>query len=272
MDQQQQTAFPKRPWWLISAVTIAAFFAIDHFNSDIYRALAEGAEGWPRRAIFVAVIYGSTIGGPVVVAALLFGPGRVNEALGLNGSIVAGLVFALAVTAVMLGYFALTSPLTIPEEPVWAFVRGSVLPGFGEEVFYRAFLFGFLFRYAGWGFLPASLLVALAFGMAHLYQGNSAGEAAGIFAITAFGGLWFSWLYAEWGFNIWVPTFVHMLMNAWWTLFSVADSALGPMGANLVRLVVIIVSVVATVLIMKRRRGHLMVAGRSWLWGGPSAD
>ncbi|MEM9839159.1 MAG: CPBP family intramembrane glutamic endopeptidase [Pseudomonadota bacterium] len=261
-------SIPSRPWWLISIVTIAAFFAIDQINSPIYQALAEGTDGWTRRAIFVAVIYGSIIFGPMLVAGLLFGPRHIARSLGLDRGFLGGLAFALIATAPMLGYFALTSPLALPDELVWDLVSGAVLPGFGEELLFRAFLFGFLFRFAGWGFLPAALLVALTFGAAHLYQGNSAGEAAGIFAITAFGGLWFSWLYAEWGFNVWVPTFAHLLMNAYWEIFSVADSAMGPMGANIIRLVVILFSVVLTVVIAKKRRGHLLVSGRAWLWGG----
>ncbi len=257
--------WPGRSPLLVSLVTIVTFIAIDQGNGPLYRLLSGDTEGVVQFMIFVGVIYGSTVFAPALIAGWLFGPQRITAALGLDRSLLAGFGFAFAVTSVMLAYFALTSPLAIPDEPVQTLLRGSVLPGFGEEVFYRAFLFGFLFRFAQWGFLPASLLVAVVFGAAHLYQGNSAGEALAIFGITALGALWFSWLYVEWRFNIWVPTSFHLLMNAWWELFAVSESALGPMGANLIRLLVIVLSIVLTIVLAKRRGETLQVRGRIWL-------
>ncbi|NRA29398.1 MAG: CPBP family intramembrane metalloprotease [Parvularculaceae bacterium] len=255
--------------WLVAIVTVLAFLAIDQANGPLYRMLAEGSTGTARFLIFVVVIYGSMILGPMLIAAALFGPRSVGGVLGLSHNPLSAFLFALLVTGLMPVYFITQSSPALPDDPAMTFLRGSVLPGFGEEFFFRAFLFGFLFRFARWGFLPAAFLVGAVFGVAHLYQGNSIGEAAGIFAITAFGGLWFAWLYAEWDFNIWVPTFFHLLMNAWWEVFTVSETAAGSMGANLVRLAIILLSVLLTIVIMKRRRGHLKVAGSAWLWGGP---
>ncbi|MEM9058395.1 MAG: CPBP family intramembrane glutamic endopeptidase [Pseudomonadota bacterium] len=265
--EHQTTAWPTRSTLLVSVVTIAAFVIVDQSNGPLYRLLRGDSDGLVRLLFFFGVIYGSMLLTPALVGAWLFGVRRVPAALGLTRSPLAGLGFALAVTSVMLAYFALTSPLAPLEQPVLTLFQGAVMPGFGEELFYRAFLFGFLFRFARWGFLPAALLVAAVFGAAHLYQGNSAGEAAAIFAITALGAVWFAWLYVEWDFNLWVPTGFHVLMNAWWELFAVSDSALGPMGANVVRLVVIALSVVFTVLLVRRRGGTLSVRGRAWLRG-----
>ena len=112
------------------------------------------------------------MGGPLLIAWLLFGRRQVPSALGLDHNPLPGLGFALAATAPMLVYFALSTPLAPPERPFVALLQSSLLPGLGEELFFRAFLFGFLYRYAGWGFLPAALLVAVTFGAGHLYQGN----------------------------------------------------------------------------------------------------
>ena len=262
---------PHRPAWLVTVVTIAVFLLIDQTNGPIYRSGAEGTEGLKRLVIFLSVIYGSTILGPMVVSAGRFGPKVTSETLGLNRNPVPAFLFAFLITGIMPAYFLTQALPGLPDEPVRTFLQGSVFPGFGEEVFYRAFLFGFLFRFARWGFLPASLLVGLLFGIAHIYQGNSVGEALSVFAITASGGIWFAWLYAEWNFNIWVPTFFHLLMNAWWEVFSVSETAVGPMGANLVRLAIIVVSIVATVVIMKRGGGQMLVRGKAWFWGGPDA-
>ena len=257
--------WPQRSPLLITLITIAVFIGIDQGNLPLYRFVRGDSEGLSRFLIFVAVIYGSTILGPMLVAGWLFGIKRIPASLGLDQSFLTGLGFALAVTGIMLVYFALTADFAPPKEPIRALLQTAVLPGFGEELFYRAFLFGFLFRFAGWGFLPASLLVAILFGAAHLYQGSTVEEAAGIFAITAAGSVWFAWLYTEWNFNIWVPTFFHTFMNAWWELFAISDSALGPMGANVVRLVVIIVSVLLTVLLVRRRGDGLTIRGRRWI-------
>lgn len=251
---------------LVSILTIVVFVAIDQGNLPLYRLLRGDSEGLAKTLIFIAVIYGSSILGPALVAGWLFGQQCTAAALGLDRSLLAGFGFALAVTSVMLAYFALTSSLAIPDEPVKTLLLGAVLPGFGEEVFFRAFLFGFLFRFARWGFLPASLLVAMVFGVAHLYQANNAADALAIFAVTASGAIWFSWLYTESRFNIWVPTGVHLFMNAWWELFDVADSALGPMGANLIRLLVIVLSIGLTIGLTKRRGDTLYVRGRIWLY------
>lgn len=258
----------RSPLW-ISIVTILVFIVIDQSNGPLYRLVRGDSEGVLRLLIFVAVIYGSMLLGPALVAGWLFAGKRIPSALGLDRSLLVGFAFALAITSVMLIYFALTSSFAPPDDPVQTLLRGAVLPGVGEELFYRAFLFGFLFRFARWGFLPAALLVAVLFGAAHLYQGSNAGEALAIFAITALGAVWFAWLYTEWNFNLWVPAGFHLLMNAWWELFDVSDSALGPMGANVVRLLVIALSVVCTVLVVKRGGGQRSVRGRVWLRGGP---
>jgi membrane protease YdiL (CAAX protease family) len=141
-----------------------------------------------------------------------------------------------------------------------------VLPGIAEEILFRAFLFGFLYRFAGWGFLPAALLSSLVFGAEHLYQGADAAEALGVAAITAAGGVWWSWLLVEWRWNLWVPAAFHVLLNAWFVAFEVADNALGSASFVAVRLACIALSVVAT-LIVVRRRGGRAVTGRRWLHG-----
>ncbi|MEZ5031153.1 MAG: CPBP family intramembrane glutamic endopeptidase [Saprospiraceae bacterium] len=93
----------------------------------------------------------------------------------------------------------------------WTIILAPVL----EELVFRGFLFGQLFRFAGWGFIPAGLINALVFGALHLYQASDLWSAIGIFSVTAMGGMWFAWLYIEWDRNLWVPLFMHMLMNAY---------------------------------------------------------
>lgn len=138
------------------------------------------------------------------------------------------------------------------------FWLGCVFAALGEELFYRGFLFGQLFRFGGWGFLPAGLLNALVFASGHLYQADDWAGALGIFAVTAAGGMWFAWLYIEWDNNLWVPVFLHFLMNLWWTAFEVSETAGGGWMANLFRAATIAATVVWT-LRRKRRAGGLTI-------------
>ncbi|MBL7827489.1 MAG: CPBP family intramembrane metalloprotease [Saprospiraceae bacterium] len=145
------------------------------------------------------------------------------------------------------------------------FLLGCLWAAVSEELFYRGFVFGQLFRFAGWKFLTAGLLNALVFGSAHLYQAGDLGSAIGIFAITALGGLWFAWLYIEWGNNLWVPMAMHFFMNLWWTAFDAGPTAGGDWAANLFRAATVAISIIWTIR-MKRRHGEsLEITKTRWI-------
>ncbi len=151
------------------------------------------------------------------------------------------------------------------------FLLGCVWAALSEELFYRGFVFGQLFRFAGWSFLAAGLLNALVFGSAHLYQAGDWGSAMGIFAVTALGGLWFAWLYIEWDNNLWMPMAMHFFMNLWWTAFEAGPNAAGGLAANLFRAATIAFSIIWT-LRMKRRHGRpLVIARNRWFFNNTTA-
>ncbi len=134
-----------------------------------------------------------------------------------------------------------------------------------EELVYRGFLFGQLFRFAGWGFIPAGLINALVFGGLHLYQASDMASAIGIFSVTAMGGMWFAWLYIEWDRNLWVPIFMHLLMNAWWMLFAAGTNAGGGWEANLFRGMTIAISVIVTIRRNKTNGGPRITRKNLWI-------
>jgi len=101
----------------------------------------------------------------------------------------------------------------------------------------------------GWRFFPAALAPALLFGLAHISQGSEPMEIAGIVAITAVGGLLFGWLFVRWGFNLWPAIFVHMGLNALWSVFALGDNAIGGWFGNALRLAVIAAGVGLTLLL-----------------------
>jgi len=256
---------------LVAALTIATFLLINHFQLDLFRAVAGEWSGYRRVAALAVLGYGANFLLPLALGAALFGRKRALGSLGLDRPILTGLVVGLAATAILpLGYAA-TASFSPPDQPLQTALRSAVLPGIAEEVLFRAFFFGFLFRFAGWGFLPAALLAAAVFGAEHLYQGKGAADSAAVFAITAIGAIWFAWLYVEWGYNIWVPAAFHVLMNFYWLLFAISDTAVGSVTANALRLGVILLSVAVTI-IAARRRGGRIVRGRAWLKGGGDAS
>jgi membrane protease YdiL (CAAX protease family) len=126
--------------------------------------------------------------------------------------------------------------------------------GFREEIFFRAFLFGQLFRHVKLGFIPAVVINGLIFGLLHIYQAHSVAESLGIFGITFAGAIWFAWLYMEWEENLWLPIFTHFFMNFYWHIFSTEASAMGGFMLNLPRTLTIALSIYLTIKIVRKTR------------------
>jgi len=179
------------------------------------------------------------------------------SAWGLNSGILTGLMTAfLFCIPMLLGYGLLAGfKIGISWQSFWI---GCVGAAISEELVYRGFLFGQLFRYGGWGFLTAGLFNAVLFGSGHLHQSGDLSGAMGVFLITALGGLWFAWLYIEWDHNIWLPIFMHFFMNVSWDFFDVGENAAGGLMANIFRAVTIAVSIIYTIL-MKRKSTGLII-------------
>lgn len=251
----------------VSALVIATFLVVNAVGLAPFRALAGDLHGWPRMLALAVLGYGLYVAAPLAVGVLLVGRRRVLSTLGLATPPWGALAFAAACSMIVLGGIAVTSSPAPPDRLGIDLVRSALLPGIAEELLFRAFLFGFLYRFAGWGFLPAALLSALVFGLEHVYQGGDALEALGIALLTGVGGLWWAWLLVEWRWNLWVPIAFHVLLNAYWTAFDVADNALGTGLSIGLRLACIALSVVATI-VLARRQGGLRIRGRRW-WRGP---
>ena len=143
-------------------------------------------------------------------------------------------------------------------------IAGTIVAGFMEELYFRGFLFGQLFRNTNLGFIPAVLFGAFIFALGHLYQSQNISELAGIFMITFAGAIFFSWLYVEWNYNLWVPILTHSLMNLSWNLFTIDDSALGDMKANIFRGLTILIAIIFTIL-YKRNRNEKLTINRQTL-------
>lgn len=211
----------------------------------------------------VAYVYSWWLIPAFLATALLFSPSKVFAALGLNRNIAKAMVFAAITVSPMLISSALAGKIP-PDLTAFGLVQASLLAGFMEELLFRGFLFGLLFRFCGWGFIPASLAGALVFGLGHIYQGSSLPETAGVFLVTAMGAVWFAWLYIEWEKNLWIPIFLHILMNLSWSLFDMSGNALGGLFANIFRIITIALTIILT-LRAGRHRG-LKINRKTLLW------
>lgn len=176
---------------------------------------------------------------------------RLFSITGLSSSARVGVLWGLVFVSPMLLGFALSdAPAQFAPSLL---VTKALLPGFLEELMFRGFLVGMLISVAGWRLLPAALINAVVFGIGHWFQGATVTEALMASVFTGIGGLWFAWLFVVWQHNLWLVVTLHTVMNACWVTWQVDTTAVGDQFANLLRLSTIILSVVLTLLLQRRR-------------------
>ena len=193
-----------------------------------------------------------------ILLAVVMKPKEIFSFLGLNGNILKG--FGIALICVLPLYLVFPFFGNFNTELTFqVFYNKCILTGFKEELVFRAFMFGLLFRYAKTGFFWAVILPALYFGSVHLYQGHDVLSALAAFGVTFIGALYFSWMYVEWNFNIWVPVGLHMLMNGAWHVFTMegTEVAAGGLISNIVRVVSIALAVGLTVYVRRKKGGKV---------------
>jgi membrane protease YdiL (CAAX protease family) len=204
------------------------------------------------RTVISAVTFQGIV--PLVGTMLIFGYKDTWSRLDLDNGLVKGLWVAFVVTLPMLIGYAWLSDFTINIDRDSDLIFGTFTAPFFEEFFFRAFLFGLLYRYAGWGLLPATLLDGLVFGVIHISQGDSFGTAAAVFAVTGAGAVGFSILYKEWDWNLWLVIFLHAFMNFYWMAFDVANNAAGGLWANVFRIMTVAIAIGWTVYHVRQQR------------------
>ena len=194
------------------------------------------------RTFIKMLVYFSPV---LLVSGLLFRK-KWGVVLGLKHSLLKSFGLALAFTAPLFLIFPFFFGLE-PELSGLSFFRGALLAAVFEELVFRGLVFGVLFRFCGWRFLPAVMLTAVVFGLAHLYQASDAMGALLTFAVTFAGAVWFAWLYVKWDYNLFLPIFLHFLMNFSWQLFEVGTGAAGGTITNTARILTILISVFVTI-------------------------
>lgn len=143
--------------------------------------------------------------------------------------------------------------------------RDLVLAGFGEEFIFRAFLFGLLFYYAGWGFLSAGIFTGLFFGWVHLYQAVDITSAVSVLLFTAGASLGFSWFYYAWK-SLWMVLFLHAFMDITWDGFTVQTNVTGDLWINLARFTTLFIAILFSIRMAKLNdRYDLKRNGKLWI-------
>jgi membrane protease YdiL (CAAX protease family) len=168
------------------------------------------------------------------------------EELGLRGSFCRAVTFSFVAGLPMLVTFWLSSRLNT-QITVLSVAVGCFLAPFAEEVLFRGYMFGQLYRRARWGFWLSAIVPSALFALGHAYQSRDPLELLGIFAVTGIGGLLGCWLYLRWNGSLWFVFCLHALMNLWWEIFGVAETALGGWIANAARLATIALAILLTI-------------------------
>lgn len=183
-------------------------------------------------------------------AAHTMGPIRAIRELGLASPPFRAVLFALVSTSPML-----IGPLVLGEfkpsaGPLELVFLAGVWP-LSEEILFRGYAFRQLHRRGGMGLWTAALVTGAVFGLVHLtnasIQRQPLVDQLGTIAIITVGGVLSAWVFVKWDDNLWAPFAIHGLMNLWWELFSMGDTALGSWQANGFRLLAVVIAIVITV-------------------------
>jgi membrane protease YdiL (CAAX protease family) len=247
---------------IIVIITLVVYFICFRYFRVILQNIDEIINLYILSYFFAYVI----IGIPVFIGASIINKNiNILKHLGLRSNLLKAFLFSIIFSLPMfLGgilFFSFNNDITIS-----TLIKITLFAGFFEELYFRGFLFGQLYRNSRLGFIPSILLSAVLFASGHLYQSSDLSTIIGIFITTFMGAVFFAWLYVEWNYNLWVPICLHFLMNLSWAVFSVSENALGNVTSNIFRGCTIALAIIITI-IYKRRKGlKLEINKTSLFW------
>jgi membrane protease YdiL (CAAX protease family) len=231
-----------RVWYIVVALVV--FLIADNLNLVTnaldFRSMMPGpAVTGIRNIVQIALCF------LAIVIAHRVGVRKAADELGLSKPAGRAFLFAFIASLPMLVTFALTSSIN-PKLTFLSVGVFCILAPFAEEILFRAFLFRQLYRYGRLGFWISALVPSIIFAIGHLYQSNDFNELLGISLITGLGSILLCWIFIRWNDNLWPIFALHALMNLWWEIFAVDDSALGGWLANGARLATVVLAIVLT--------------------------
>ncbi len=242
-------------------VTLLVFlsFATYYFLFSNFEPIKVGLDKLTAQGLVSYILTYLIIGIPIFIGTLLIDKTiSIFKSLGLSSNILTAIWTSVLFTLPMfiggLFFFKFDQKIDLQN-----LIAGTIIAGFMEELYFRGFLFGQLFRNTNLGFIASILFGALIFAFGHLYQSQNISELVGIFIITFSGAIFFAWLYVEWNYNLWVPILTHSFMNLSWNLFEIDNSALGDVKANIFRGLTILTAIIFTILYKRNRTEKLTI-------------
>src|SRR5699024_5730626 len=151
-------------------------FSAYYFLFENFKPIKIGLDKITQQGLISYVLTYLIIGIPIFTGTLLINKTiSILKSLGLSSSISTALWTSLLFTLPMFigGLFLFKFNQHIDIENL---IAGTIVAGFMEELYFRGFLFGQLFRKTNLGFIPSIIFGALIFAFGHLYQSQDVGE------------------------------------------------------------------------------------------------
>ena len=140
---------------IIVIISFSAYYAVSEYFVNIFSAIDLLINFRIISYILTYIVTGIPI---FIGTAIIHKDIKIFGYLGLNGNFVTGfLVAGLFTLPMFIGgviFFPVNYKITIPE-----IIKLTICAGFFEELYFRGFLFGQLFRYTKLGFIPSSFWV-----------------------------------------------------------------------------------------------------------------
>lgn len=145
-------------------------FAIYLFLKQYFSAIKSGLDGFTHNGLLSYSLTYLIIGIPIYIGTYFINPKlNIFKNLGLFHNpvkpFVIALIFSMPLFLGGLFFFEFSRNISIPN-----LIAGTIIVGFVEELFFRAFLFGQLFKYTQLGFISSIIIGAIIFAGGHLYQ------------------------------------------------------------------------------------------------------
>ncbi|WP_160136971.1 CPBP family intramembrane glutamic endopeptidase [Chryseobacterium sp. c4a] len=228
------------------------FKGIQNFTRDLFHS----------KAIAHVIAYSITLIPLVITLKILFPKKKILDLFSLNHSVFKGFSLAFIGTLPMLIGYAIHFRIVSTFNFESLFIN-TISSAFFEEIIFRSFLIGTLYRFTRLGFLSSILLGSLLFAQVHLYQSQNITELIEIFAITFLGSVFFAWVYFEHNFNIWTAISLHFLMNLYWEIFNVSDNVSGNTFGNLYKFLSILLIIGITVYDKKKNKKQFQITWKT---------
>ncbi|CAM2960082.1 hypothetical protein DRF59_02640 [Chryseobacterium flavum] len=219
------------------------FKTIQNFSKNIFHS----------KALAHVTAYSVTLIPLIITLKVLFPQKNILTLFSLNKPIIKGFTPAFIGTLPMLIGYSIHFK-AISRINVETLFINTLSSAFFEEIIFRAFLIGIIYRFTRLGFLSSALSGSLLFAQVHLYQSQNITVLAEIFAITFLGSIFFAWVYFESEYNLWTAIFLHFFMNLYWEIFDVSENVSGNLYGNLYKVCSIVVMIILIIHLKRKNK------------------